>query len=203
MKKEWISVIVFVSSAALLSGACGGPKVVRGSQSPGLDEAAYSTGLDRHDLQQLAHENLKKLWAAPVTERWRQEATGDKGTISVLPFRNETSEHLEGALNALISDIETELINSSLFRVVSMEGQQQLMDEIKRQQTSGFDQSQVSAWGKQLGVKYVVTGKVFTNDERAAESRRVQYFLFMQVLQVETGEILFQSKSDLTKAIVQ
>jgi len=98
--------------------------------------------------------------------------------------------------------VETELINSNLFRVVSMENQKMLMDEIRAQQSDGFDQSEVAKWGKQMGVKYIVTGKVFTADERAADSRRVQYFMFMQVLEVETSEILFQNKSALTKAIV-
>jgi uncharacterized protein (TIGR02722 family) len=184
---------------------CGGsnPRVVRGSQSPGLDEAAYSTGLDKHDLQQLMHENFKALWSSPVVNRWRDEGrAGKRPSIAVLPIRNETSEHIDSSLNALISDVETELINSSIFRVVSMENQKMLMDEIRAQQSDGFDQSEVAKWGKQMGVKYIVTGKVFTADERAADSRRVQYFMFIQVLEVETSEILFQNKAALTKAIV-
>ncbi|MCB9666941.1 MAG: penicillin-binding protein activator LpoB [Myxococcales bacterium] len=191
--------------AGLMATGCGGssPHVVRGSESPGLDDAAYSTGLDRHDLQQLMHENFKAMWSAPVVPRWRDEGrTGKRPSIAVLPIRNETSEHIDSSLNALISDVETELINSNLFRVVSMENQKMLLDEIRAQQSDGFDQSEASKWGRQMGVHYIVTGKVFTSDERAADSRRVQYYMFLQVLSVETGEILFQNKSALTKAIV-
>jgi hypothetical protein len=35
---------------------------------------------------------------------------------------------------------------------------------------------------------------VFTTDERADDQRRVQYYIFIQVIDVETGEILFQNK---------
>ena len=49
---------------------------------------------------------------------------------------------------------------------------------------------------------YLVTGKVFTTDERFEDERRVQYSLFMQVLDVETGEVLFQNKSTVTKALI-
>ena len=38
-----------------------------------------------------------------------------------------------------------------------------------------------------LGVRYVVTGKVFSSDERQDKERRVQYFMFIQVLEVETS----------------
>ncbi len=198
LQKAWLTLTILS-----LAGCGGSPKVVRGSQSPGLDQAAYSTGLDRHDLQQMLHENLSKLWNAPITNQWQNEArTGTKARIAVMPIRNETSEHLDSELNALLSDIETEMINANLFQVVSLENQKALMDEIKFQQTSGFNQAQVAQWGKQLGVGYVVTGKVYATDERAAESRRVQYHLFIQVLKVETSEIVFQSKSAVTKAIV-
>ncbi|QQR89998.1 MAG: penicillin-binding protein activator LpoB [Myxococcales bacterium] len=197
-------VSALLAASTLLLCACGGsPHVVRGSQSPGLDDAAYSTGLDRHDLQQLMHENFKALWSSPVVTRWQEEGrAGKRPTIAATPIRNETSEHIDSTLNALISDVETELVNSNLFRVVSLENQQDLLNEIRAQQSDGFDQAEAAAWGRQLGVRYIMTGKVFTTDERAAESRRVQYYMFMQVMSVETGEIMFQNKSELTKAIV-
>ncbi len=178
---------------------CGGPKVVRGSQDPAIDDVAFGTGLDRRDLQKMLNENLDGLWKAPITQRWRSEA---RPPVAVLGFRNETSEHIESALNALISDVETELINSGEVRVVSLENQQQLMGEIRRQHSEGFDKAQVANWGQQLGVRYIVTGKVFTTDERAANARRVQYYLFLQILDVETSEVLFQKSSTATKAIV-
>ena len=59
-----------------------------------------------------------------------------------------------------------------------------------------------AAVGRQLGVKYIVTGKVYTTDEVFKKERRVQYYLFMQVLEVETSAILFQNKAALTKAIL-
>ena len=48
-----------------------------------------------------------------------------------------------------------------------------------------------------------MTGKVYTTDERVGDQRRVQYYMFMQAIDVETGEILFQNKSAVTKAIVR
>lgn len=187
--------------AALLAGACSsGPRAVRGSDEPGLDYHAMSTGLDRRDLQQMMKENMEAMRRSAVVQRWQQE---DRPAVTVLPIQNETSEHIESALNALISDVETELINWGAVKVISLQSQQQMMEEIRRQYSSGFDQAQIAHWGKQIGARYFVTGKVYTTDERVEDQRRVQYYMFLQVLNVETGEILFQNKVNTTKAMIR
>jgi penicillin-binding protein activator len=187
--------------AALLGApvACGGPQAVRGDDVAGLDDEAMSTGLDKKDLEKLMHENMKVLQSSAVIQRWQGETDP---TVAVLPLRNETSEHIDSSLQALISDIETTLVNAGHVNIVSLENQQAMMDEVKNQQGDGFDPAKVAAWGKQNGVRYIVTGKVFSTDERQSDERRVQYFMFIQVLEVETSRILFQNKSQVTKAIL-
>lgn len=185
--------------ALLLTAACGGPRAIRGEEEPGFDDQAMSTGLDSRDLQKLLHENMQRLQDSPVIQRWQGE---QQPTVAVLPLRNETTEHVDSQLQALISDIETVLVNAGGLRVVSLEHQPALLEQIRSQYSDGFDAQQVAAWGRQLGVRYIVTGKVFTADERTEQERRVQYFMFLQVLEVETGAILFQHKSKLTKGLI-
>jgi uncharacterized protein (TIGR02722 family) len=191
-----LSLVLGVALGAL---GCGGPKAVRGEEVEGLDDQAMSTGLDRRDLQKLLQENMKALEDAPVIKRWEGE---QMPAVAVIPLRNETTEHVEGSLDALISDIETTLVNAGHVRVISMEQQGKLVAEIRQQYSGAFDPSQIATWGKQVGARYIVTGKVFTSDERQKSERRVQYFMFIQVLEVETGQILFQHKSAVTKAII-
>jgi penicillin-binding protein activator len=176
-----------------------GPKAVRDSDVAGLDTQAMSTGLDKRDLEKMLRENMNKLQSAPIIQRWGAE---DRPAVAVIPFRNETSEHVDSALDALISDIETTLVNAGHVRVIAMEQQPKLVEEIRRQYSGAFDPSQVATWGKQVGAKYIVTGKVYNTDERQSGERRVQYFMFVQVLDVQTGEILFQNKVGVTKAIL-
>jgi len=178
---------------------CGGPTPVRGDDVEGLDDEAMSTGLDRRDLQKLMHENMKALQASPVIQRWQSE---NRPTLTVLPLRNETTEHVDSALDALISDIETILVNAGHVRVISIERQPQLIEEVRRQYSDAFDRNQIARWGRQVGARYFVTGKVFSADERHEDERRVQYFMFLQVLDAETGDILFQNKTAVTKALV-
>ena len=179
---------------------CGGPHAVRGSDVQGLDTEAMSTGLDKRDLQKALHENMKALQASAVIARWQRE---NQPTVAVMPIRNETSEHVEGALDALLSDVETTLVNAGHVQVVSLERQPEIVQEVRNQHSGAYDPANVARWGKQIGARYFVTGKVFSSDERSEDERRVQYFMFMQVLDAETGAILFQNKSEITKALVR
>lgn len=191
------------AALALCIGAavigCGGPTPVRGEEVEGLDDEAMSTGLDRRDLQKMLHENMQALQASAAIRRWQTE---DRPTVAVLPIRNETSEHVDSALQSLVSDIETTLINAGHVRVISQENQGTLIEEVRRQHSDAFDPSQTSRWGRQVGARYFVTGKIFGVDERNRDERRVQYSLFMQIIEAETGDILFQQKSSVTKALV-
>lgn len=189
-----------LSLAGSSLGCAHSTRAVRGDDEPGLDHAAMSTGLDRRDLQRMLNENMEKMRTSPVVQRWASE---NRPAVSVLPMKNETSEHIDGPLNALISDVESKLVEWGGVRVISLENQQDLLNEIRRQYSEGFDQSNIAHWGKQIGSRYFITGKVYTTDERVGDQRRVQYYMFMQVIDVETGEILFQNKTAVTKAIVR
>ena len=187
--------------ALALSLAACGPTYVRGSQVQGLDDQAMSTGIDKRDIEQLMHENLTAMMSSPLAHGW--SADRSKPTLAIYPLANETSEHIDSQLNALLSDVETFLVNSQLVTVVSVERQRQMIEELEKQHGGGFDPKHVAAYNKQLGAKYYVTGKVFTSDERVEDQRRVQYFMFMQVIDVATSAVAWQNKAAFTKAVLR
>jgi penicillin-binding protein activator len=188
-----------LSTAALGGATACGPEAVRGSEVGGMDDTAMGTGLDKKDLQRMLKINLDSLESSAAVKRWEGE---ERPPVAVLSIRNETSEHIDGALSALISDIETALVNAGHVRVISAQDQPELMEQVRAQQGDAFDQGKVASWGQQVGAKYFVTGKVYTVDERHDGERRVQYFLFMRVLEAATGDILWQNKTSVTKALI-
>ena len=192
---------VLAPLAALSAGCGGGVAIVRGSQVPGLDDQPMSTGVDRRDIQQALHENLKSMMSSPVANGWA--ADHSRPTVAIYPFANETSEHIDNQLQALLSEVETYLVESSLVTVVSVERQQQMIAEVERQHGGGFDPRHIADYNRQLGTKYYVTGKVYTADERAFGERRVQYFMFMQLIEVATSAVVWQHKVEFTKAIIR
>ncbi len=191
-------------SFALVATAGCRPKAVRGgegTENPGLDNAAMSTGLDRKDLEDLMKTNMGSLTTSPLFATW--QAAQSPPVIAIWPIKNDTSEHLDDQMLTLLSDMETELINSGVVAVVSRERQEELMAEANMQQGADFNPAMAAQIGRQIGAQYFLTGKLQAVDERQKGERRVQYTLFMQVLEVENSLIRFQTKSERTKAIVR
>lgn len=181
------------------------PKAVRGgagTANPNLDRAAMSTTLDREDLRYLMQTNLENMYAHPW---WGSLRTAPEPVIiAIWPIKNETSEHIDDQLNTLLSDFETEFVNSGVVNVVSRERQAEMAREVEVQQNQRiYDGQHAAQISRQIGAKYYVTGKVGSIDERINGERRVQYTLFIQVIEVETSMIKYQYKSERSKAIVR
>ncbi|MGF1469470.1 MAG: penicillin-binding protein activator LpoB [Sandaracinaceae bacterium] len=186
-----------------LAAACGGQQQVtpvRGDEVAGLDQTAFSTSLDARDLDQMFTEVMTTARQSAIVARWRAQPAPP--VVAVLPLRNETTEHVDSQLATLGRRIETELINAAGARVVSLETQPTLMEEVRRQSSTAFDQSTVATWGRQLGVQFVVDGNLYSADERAGQQRRIQYFLFVRIIDVSTSEVVFQQEASVTKALL-
>jgi penicillin-binding protein activator len=184
------------------TGGCASKEYVRGSDEPGLDQPAMSTGLDKDDIERTLQKLLNELRESSIMMEWRTKAAqNDKQTAAIAPVINETSEHIDSQLDVMLSETETWLQGSNIVRVVSHERQADMIREVEGTQHPIFDPRHIPQYGKQLGVKYFITGKVGAADERTASARRVQYFIFMQVIDTETSEIRWQQKAYITKAI--
>jgi penicillin-binding protein activator len=193
---------VFASSAGLLllltTPGCG-KEVVRGADDPSVDSHAVSTGLDKEDIKRALRDTLNKLRAAPVMNEWR--TSNPKSVVAVFPFQNSTSEHIDSALDTVLSEAETWLLESQVVRIIDRRRQADFIRDVEGQQHPVFNPANAAKYGKQMGAKYYVTGHVSGNDERNEDMRRVQYFLYLEVVNVETSEKLFLAKSEITKAV--
>ena len=196
-----LTVLLIAGALATTLAACG-PTYVRGSEVEGLDDYAMSTGLDKRDLEKLFDENVASLMESAVGAKWKAEAEAEPPVISLFPVANETSEHIRDQLDTLLSKMETKLINSGTATVVDHARQAELIEEVRRQQGGAFDEAKSAEVGRQLGAKYFLTGKIYDTAERADDERRVQYFLFMKVVEVETAVVRWQNEANLTKGLI-
>lgn len=196
---------LWVVASLLLGSATGCAPVVSrggaGTLNPGLDDAALSTGLDKSDLDYLAEVNLNALFDSIFWQREILDSPDEQPLVTIFPIRNDTSEHVDDQLDTLLSLIETFLVNSGSVGVVSRERQAEMMREVRFQQSGEIDPATAARIGRQLGAKYYFTGKIGAVDERLNKQRRVQYSLFLQVIEVETSRIRFQHEAARSKAI--
>lgn len=196
-----LSVLALLACLAL-SLACA-PRAMRGgegTENPSMDNPAMSTTLDKSDIDYLVSQNLGGLFQSRF---WSEQVMGSpkQPLMAIWPIQNATSEHLDDQMLTLLSSIETSLINSGEVQVVAKARQEELAREIGIQQGAIYDQSQAARLGRQLGAKYFVTGKLTNVDERLQKTRRVQYALFVQIIELETGLVRFQHETARSKAL--
>ena len=193
--------------AALLAAGCGlglaasgcGPTFTRGSDDPTIDDPAMSTGLDRRDLELALEQWVTGFEASPFMVTLPR----DKPPIAILKIANDTSEHIGGMLDNLLNAMETKLVDSGAWTVVdnSRLSTDANMAERLRQLGDTVDPETRVALGKEYGIHYFVNGRVGERVEEVEDTRRVQYFLFLRVTDVETNVIRYQKQVDITKQV--
>ncbi|MFO0737089.1 MAG: penicillin-binding protein activator LpoB [Labilithrix sp.] len=176
-----------------------GKEVVRGSDDPSVDRAAVSTSLDKEDMKRALKDTLNKFRASDVMTRWRTE--NPKPTVAVFPFQNTTSEHIESQLDTILSETEAWILEAGTVRIIDQRRQAEYIRQVENSQNAVFDPKHIPQYGKQMGAKYVITGHVSGNDERNEDMRRIQYFIYLEVVEVATSEKLGLWKSEITKAV--
>ena len=171
-----------------------------GTDHPDLDRPAMSVTLDRDDITYLVADYLERLEASPF---WQQAIKGaaEPPLVAIWPIQNATTQHLDDQMLTLLSSIETALVNTGAVRVVARSRQEELAREIGIQHGAIYDPSTAQRLGRQLGAQYFFTGKITSVDERLSKMRRVQYTLFLQVVEIENGLIRFQSEVARSKAL--
>jgi hypothetical protein len=196
-------VLFAVLFAALSTSFACAPRATRGGEGTGnrqMDAPAMSTGLDKADIDYLVSRNLDGLFESRF---WKSDIEGkpDQPIFAIWPIENATTEHIDDQMLQLLSSVETSLINSGEVQIVAKSRQSALAREIGVQQGDIFDPASAAQIGRQLGAKFFVTGKLTAVDERLQNTRRVQYALFLQVLEIETGLIKFQFETARSKAL--
>ncbi len=197
-----LALVLSLAALVLVSSGCA-PRALRGGEgtaNPDLDRPAMSVLLDRDDITYLVDGYLARLESSAF---WQQRVKGSakQPILAIWPIRNATSQHLDDQMLWLLSSIETSLINSGAVAVVDRSRQEELAREIGIQQGSIYDPASAQRLGRQLGAQYFVTGKITSVDERLNKKHRVQYSLFLQIIEIETGVIRFQDQIDRSKQI--
>ena len=187
-------------AAALAGCAATAMRGGEGTENPNLDRPAMSVTLDRDDITYLVADYLKSLEASPFWQDTIKNAP-QPPIVAIWPIQNATTQHLDDQMLTLLSSIETSLINTNRVRVVARSRQEELANEIGVQHGAAFDPTTAQRFGRQLGAQYFFTGKITSVDERLNNVRRLQYTLFLQVIDVETGLIRFQNEVTRSKAV--
>lgn len=189
-------VLTAVVAGCTAQASRGGP----GTNQPDMDRPAMSVTLDRDDITFLVDDYLRGLEASSF---WQRSVRGASKApvVAIWPITNASSQHIDDQMFTVLSSIETALVNTNAVTVVDRSRQDQLAEEVGVQNSGTFDPASAQKLGRQLGAKYFFTGKVMSVDERLNTVRRLQYSLFLQVIDIETGVIKYQNEVTRSKQL--
>ena len=194
--------LVGLAVVALLASACTTTTATRGgvgTSRPDIDRPALSLKLDRDDITYMVADYLDRLEASRFWDDVQREPRPP--VVAIWPIENQTSQHLDEQSLTILSSIETALVNTGAVQVVDRRNQEALAREVGIQQGAAYDPLYAQRLGRQIGAQFFVTGKITSVDERLEKTRRVQYSLFLQVIEIETGLIRFQNEVTRTKQL--
>ncbi len=192
-----------LASSALLAFACA--STIR-YDDPGKVET-INIDFGSTDLQSMAGSMAESMTAAPQLSAIQKAGDDKRVIIYTAWIDNRTSEHID--TSGIMDAIRVSLLKSGKFRLAATkQGQEDLAEQVRFQQGSGrVDPAQAKAFGQQLGADVVLTGTLRSIEksrprnieDAGGKTDDVYYQFVMELVDINTGEVLWNELKDLRK----
>lgn len=189
---------------ALMAGSAGGcaelaKSVAQVTARPDRAAAVVPASLDRDDITALVSDYLTRLQASAF---WQQTVTTaeKRPVVAVWSIRNATSQQV-AEMPFLLWSIETSLAGTKSVSVADRGRQEQVAKDAGIAIDAVVDAAAARKLGRALGAEYFVSGKLTVSQGIVEAKLQQRYSLYLQVLDIDTGLIRFQSEVVRDKAL--
>lgn len=187
-----VAMLVFVTSCATPSRT-----VQRTAADTQID---LSGRWNDTDSRLVAEEMISDVVVRPWLSRFNQ-SSGREPVVIVGDVRNLSSEHID--TTPFIGDMERELINSGMVRFVAGEAaREQIRRERVDQQTQAREET-VARLGAETGADFMLQGSISSTTDAIDGLRAVAYQVNMELISIETNEIVWIGTKEIKKLIEQ
>jgi hypothetical protein len=185
----------------VLTSACGGY-----FQVSDPEEDAMTSELTERDLESMFSRMSTSLFDSSLMRLWSAyHRSGKPIKLGVLAVEDQIKPPMVNSLIRLMKNLEGELSTDGEVITVSRSSQLKLLQGLRDPKDPALNQQKVAQLGEKLGVQYLLTGKLYSVSDRVSDeqdldsSDQVQYFLFMQVIEVKTGAVRWQMEIETLK----
>ncbi len=194
MKKIAHPIFTFLALAIAIS-ACSQRTVTRVSPDQQIDLSGRWNDIDS---KLVAEEMINDVLSRP----WREDftrASGNKPVMIVGMISNKTSEHIES--ETFIKDIEREMINSGMVRIVQNSVFREKLREERANQGEFASPETQSRWGRELGADFMLFGVMTSITDSYGKDKVVSYKVNLELANLETNEKVWIGDKEIKKAI--
>ena len=156
-----------------------------------LTQPDLKSMFDRMSLA-LQESSLMQLWGA-------YHLQGQSIKIGVLATENLVKPSVTSSLTLLMKSLHDELRADGVVSTVDRTSQPELIQNIRDTKDPALNRQKVAQLGAQLDVQYLMIGRLYSVSDRQGEDERIQYFLFMQVIETKTGAVRWQMELETLK----
>lgn len=112
-------------------------------------------------------------------------------------MRNETDEHVN--TRTIMEKIRTRLINDGTAKFIDDQAIEDILNQMKLQQSGLFDNKTVAQVGKLVGAKLILRGTISSIRKKSDRKDIIYYNITLQLVSIQTGEIVWTDEKEIQR----
>ena len=148
------------------------------------------------DAQKTANNLINAVLSKPWLKVYKSSKKR-RPVVIVDDITNRTDEHID--TKALFEFVQDELINSGKVRFVNNKRRQQILDEIKYQNSGAVSGRTSKKSGRQTGADFMLGGAISSSVHTQGGLKTVTYQTSLTLTDIETAEIVWSGKKIIKK----
>jgi penicillin-binding protein activator len=112
-------------------------------------------------------------------------------------MKNETDEHVN--TRTIMEKIRTRLINDGMANFIDDQAVEDILNQMKLQQSGLFDNKTVAQIGKMVGAKLILRGTISSIRKKSDRKDIIYYNITLQLVSIQTGEIVWTDEKEIQR----
>lgn len=148
---------------------------------------------DLKDVTEYMAGSIEQSAARPGSDLARDKARW----ILAPDLKNDTDEHVN--TRVIMEKIRTRLINAGVAKFVDDQALNDILNQLKLQQSGLYDTQTVAQVGKLVGAKKILRGTISSIRKRSERKDIIFYNITLQIVNIETGDILWTDEKEIQR----
>lgn len=191
--------IIFAIVISIVLSSCTTVKVARVSSDTTVDLSGYWNDTD---VRLVCKDLINKCLSSPRVASF--EAKNKRlPVIMVGKFKNDSTEHIDTSI--ITEKMSDAIINSGLADFVADRSErEELRQERKDQNLGGYtSEESMKNMGNETGADFMLKGSVKTIVDKAGNKTVRTYFVYVQLINLETNVVMFKASNEDIKKIIK
>jgi len=112
-------------------------------------------------------------------------------------LKNETDEHVN--TRTIMEKIRTRLINEGVGTFIDDQAIEDILEQMKLQQSGLFDNKTLAQVGKLAGAKLILRGTISSIRKKSERQDIIYYNITLQLVNIQTGEITWTDEKEIQR----